>query len=138
MAIDNAEKRRSISGIQGLIPGVTPNASKDGEWRQQSGWSYSGISPIAVILQVSCTLVNRTGAELPNLTSLSWAWFDAADPNSFGAPSDQGQTETTDGNAELVIPLPNTTLSAGQSGTLVLMSDDSLTLGAYILAVAAP
>lgn len=45
MAIDNAEKRRSVSGIpfHPLGPGVTPNASKDQEWRQQSGWGYSGI-----------------------------------------------------------------------------------------------
>ena len=51
MAIDNAEKRKSISGIiLPLIPGVTPNAAKDAEWRQQAGWSYSGIaaaSPVA-------------------------------------------------------------------------------------------
>lgn len=49
MAIDSAEKRRSAAsaGIPWLIPGVTPNASKDAEWRQQSGWSYSGI-PAAV------------------------------------------------------------------------------------------
>lgn len=43
MAINTAEKRKSISGIWGLMPGVTPNAAKDGEWRQESGWSYSGI-----------------------------------------------------------------------------------------------
>ena len=43
MAIDNAEKRKSVSGIAFLIPGVTSNASKDQEWRQESGWSYSGI-----------------------------------------------------------------------------------------------
>jgi len=52
MAIDSAEKRRSVSGIGGppLIPGVTPNSSKDQEWRQQAGWSYSGISVIAIIV----------------------------------------------------------------------------------------
>lgn len=45
MAIDSAEKRRSISGIWiPLMPGVTPNAAKDAEWRQQAGWSYSGIA----------------------------------------------------------------------------------------------
>ena len=46
MAIDTAEKRKSISGIGGvpLIPGVTNNAVHDGEWRQESGWSYSGIT----------------------------------------------------------------------------------------------
>lgn len=45
MAIDTPEKRRSVSGIGFFIlgPGVTPNASEDQEWRQQAGWSYSGI-----------------------------------------------------------------------------------------------
>lgn len=44
MAINTAEKRKSISGIPVLMPGVTPNSAKDAEWRQQSGWSYSGIA----------------------------------------------------------------------------------------------
>lgn len=46
MAIDNAEKRRSAASVLfvGWLPGVTPNASKDAEWRQQAAWSYSGIS----------------------------------------------------------------------------------------------
>ena len=44
MAIGTAEKRKSISGIWVLIPGVTPNALKDAEWRQQSAWGYSGIA----------------------------------------------------------------------------------------------
>lgn len=45
MAIDTAEKRKAISGIWfQSIPGVTPNAAKDAEWRQQSGRGYSGIA----------------------------------------------------------------------------------------------
>jgi len=45
MAIDSAEKRRSVSGIPFPIgPGVTPDASKDAGWRFQSGWGYSGIA----------------------------------------------------------------------------------------------
>jgi hypothetical protein len=45
MAIDSAEKRKSISGIGMYFtaPGVTPNASKDMEWRQEASWGYSGI-----------------------------------------------------------------------------------------------
>ena len=44
MAIDSKEKRVSIAGIYRLAgPGVTPNASKDQEWRQEVGYSYSGI-----------------------------------------------------------------------------------------------
>jgi hypothetical protein len=46
MAIDTAEKRRSVSGVGflPLIPGVTPELSKDVDWRQQAGWSYSGVA----------------------------------------------------------------------------------------------
>ena len=50
MALDTAEKRKSISGIGLIIPGVTPNSSKDAEWRQQSAWSYSGIAIAAVVV----------------------------------------------------------------------------------------
>lgn len=50
MAIDTAEKRRSIAGIGGrrARPGVTPNAAKDAEWRQEVGRSYSGIAASAI------------------------------------------------------------------------------------------
>ena len=46
MAIDTREKRQSIVGIQTGITSVspTPNASKDAEWRQESGWGYAGIA----------------------------------------------------------------------------------------------
>lgn len=44
-AIDTAEKRRSVFGVNAMgIPGVTPNVSKDGEWRQQVAYGYSGIA----------------------------------------------------------------------------------------------
>ncbi len=45
MAIDTAEKRRSAAHVGSRRgPGVTPNALKDAEWRQQAGWGYSGIA----------------------------------------------------------------------------------------------
>ncbi len=47
MAINSAEKRRNITGLlTGVFSvGVTPNAAKDVEWRQQAGWGYLGIVP---------------------------------------------------------------------------------------------
>lgn len=45
MAIDSAQKRKSISGVAGILPGVTPDATPDGSWRQSAGWSYAGITP---------------------------------------------------------------------------------------------
>ena len=55
MAIDSAEKRRSAAGVGFWVigPGVTPNASQDGEWRQQAGWGYSGILVSAVVAAVT-------------------------------------------------------------------------------------
>lgn len=46
MAIDTAEKRRAVAGVnrQWDGPSLTPNVAKDAEWRQQSGHSYSGIA----------------------------------------------------------------------------------------------
>lgn len=44
MAIDSAQKRKSISGIFGGLPGVTPDATPDSAWRQSAGWSYAGIA----------------------------------------------------------------------------------------------
>lgn len=43
MAIDNAEKRRSVAGMS-VGWGVTPNGSKDSQWRQQVAFLYSGIA----------------------------------------------------------------------------------------------
>lgn len=47
MAIDTAEKRRAVAHIarRWSGAGVTPNASKDVEWRQEAGRGYPGIAP---------------------------------------------------------------------------------------------
>lgn len=69
MAIDTAEKRRSAAGVSvlGMLGGsVTPNAAKDVEWRQQAGWSYSGIAPgnPATLLVDAVLLDQDTGYRL--------------------------------------------------------------------------
>jgi len=51
MAIDTAEKRASTIAINlySMGPSVTPNSSKDQEWREQAGYGYSGIAATDVI-----------------------------------------------------------------------------------------
>ena len=63
MAIDTREKRASVVAIPYPWAGVsvTVNAAKDQEWRQQVGWSYSGILagatlPIPAVLEDLTTL----------------------------------------------------------------------------------
>jgi len=44
MAIDTAEKRRAAGGVSVYFNVfVTPNSSKDDQWRWQSGYNYSGV-----------------------------------------------------------------------------------------------
>ena len=60
MAIDNAEKRASTVAINFIYggPSVTPNSGKDAEWRQQVGYSYSGIAASgAIAIAVAMTLL---------------------------------------------------------------------------------
>ena len=50
MAIDSAEKRKSVAGIGAhpMGPAATPNSGRDAEWRQEAGWGYPGISAASV------------------------------------------------------------------------------------------
>jgi hypothetical protein len=60
--MNTAEKRRSAASFRRL-PGVTPNASKDQEWRQQALRSYSGI--LAGAAQVTATLIGTWSQIIP-------------------------------------------------------------------------
>lgn len=62
MAINTAERRRSAAavGVPIVGPGVTPNASKDAEWRQQAAWSYSGIAASGPVEAFVYTLAATT------------------------------------------------------------------------------
>ena len=68
MAVDSALKRKSISGVGWLIPGVTPNVAKPLVWRQASGWSYNGISvgaPPAVTEEAKRNTFWRRSSSVP-------------------------------------------------------------------------
>lgn len=72
-----------------------------------------------------------------NLTGINWAWFDGTDAGLFTSPTDKGQGLSTDDTGNITFHLPNSSLLAGQSGTLVLDCIDGPDTysGSYILAV---
>lgn len=78
-------------------------------------------------------LIDLTGATKASLSNLRWSWFDNIAPASFGAPSDQGTTESTDGSGNITLDLPNSLLSSGQDGCLVLSDASGTIMGAYRL-----
>ena len=90
----------------------------------------------AVVANVSCILVLRTGVARPGITALSWAWFDAPDPVDFIAPTDTGEVEVTDGTGLIEVEIPGPTLGTGETGSLVVRADDGSAYGVYNLEVA--
>lgn len=81
------------------------------------------------------SLVDIGGSAQASLTSIKWDWFDEADPKDFTAPTDQGTAETTDGSGNITIAMPNSTLTTGQTGFLVLKNEANDLIGGYRLAV---
>lgn len=120
----------TTSGTGTVSAGVTGS----GVLLSQSA-TMAGTATLTPLPRISLCLADRNGVVLPNLTLLSWAWFDDVDPNDFVAPTDKGQTEITDSTGLLEIGLPNSSLVAGQEGTLVLRSDSGTSTAAYNLEI---
>lgn len=79
---------------------------------------------------VTMDLLSKTGSAQSSLTNVSWAWFDQ-DVGSLNAPTDKGSTETTDVSGEIILELNNTTLTSGQTGTLILYDSTGSKIGVY-------
>lgn len=84
---------------------------------------------------VIVNLRRRDGTAQKDLTNIKWAWFDQTDPNSFTAPAVTGTTETTNAQADIVVDVTGTSLTAGQFGCLALMSSDNVYTGIYRLEI---
>ena len=69
---------------------------------------------------LTITLVDAAGTTLPNLTGLSWAWFDESTVSTLTAPTAQGTGETTDVSGVLEVDITGTTLGATDTGILTL------------------
>lgn len=80
-------------------------------------------------------LVNLSSTAQASLSGLKWSWFDQSDPNNFTAPTDQGLVESTDGSGNISISMPNSTLTTGQTGFLVLRDPANNYIGGYRVAV---
>ncbi len=73
---------------------------------------------------VTIILEDEDGNVLPNLTELTWVWFDSMNVTVLGASVNSGSLETTDSSGEINIPLPSTSLNAGERGTLILLDQE--------------
>lgn len=75
----------------------------------------------AFVASIAVTLTDANNDPIPSLSGLDWAWFDQLRPKDLAAPTDQGMGATTDASGVFsVTSLPNSTLTAGQQGRLIV------------------
>jgi hypothetical protein len=92
----------------------------------------SGLGAIAggaTTKTISITLVTDTDDETPraSLTGLDWAFFDENKPSDLTTPVNQGTGESTDGSGVLTLSVPDSTLSNGGVGYLIVSDTDGTT-----------
>lgn len=66
----------------------------------------------------------QSGTSLPGLTGIKWAFYESLNPATWGAPVDQGDAESTDGNGVITFEFPSTALGAGDVGMLAATISD--------------
>lgn len=89
------------------------------------------IQPAASVMAVEIDLTTDGTTPAINLSNLKWAWFDQNTPNLFVAPTDKGVSESTDGSGVLRINLPNTTLTSGDVGWLIVTDSNGSVSSAH-------
>jgi hypothetical protein len=89
------------------------------------GWAmFSGGGGGVTVKKVIANVVNASGSLLPNLANIKWAFFDQTTPNALQYPVNVGTAEGTDGSGQIEVLVPNSTLSNGGVGYLILSDTD--------------
>ena len=102
-------------------------------WSAAATETFNVGTPATVSISVNLIDINSTAQA--SLTGLRWAWYDSTDENALGTPTDTGVNESTTAAGLLEIDLPNSALTAGQTGTLVI-GDTTGRKAAYNVTVA--
>lgn len=91
-------------------------------------------------LPFRCTLTLTTNGTTPaaSQSGISWAWYDAAPPNLAVVPVATGTGATTNGSGVFDVGLSGSTLTAGQTGTLLALISDGTAGSATNKAFCAP
>jgi hypothetical protein len=124
-------KEQATAGI--VNPG-TITAAPASDSTDSSTYTLALKSSVAVGQTVTFDLVSKNSVPQASLTSVAWAWFDQ-DVGALSAPTDKGNTEISDSSGEMILDLANTTLTTGQTGTLVLYDSTGGKIGAYRLPI---
>jgi hypothetical protein len=122
--LDTSDAALPLEQINGLDILEFATLTADLDATESGSDTFSGTGSWTAVptagVSVTITLVDRNNSTQVNLSALRWAWFDESSPELFSAPVEQGVAEVTNSSGVLTIGLPNTTLSSGQTGWLVL------------------
>jgi hypothetical protein len=89
----------------------------DGLW---GGSANATVFIDAADVSATLTLVDGNQNVLANLVNIQYAFFDTTDLTNMTAPSVKGTAESTNASGLLEILLSTSTLTSGQTGTLII------------------
>lgn len=102
------------------------------------GGTGPGTGPGTGARRCTVTLTSDGTTPMANVTGIAWAWWDAAIPNFGIAAVSSGIGATTNATGVLDVALPNSTLNAGQVGTLLAVTTDGNPVGLQNRALCKP
>lgn len=111
----------TVQYLYGSTPDITGVAKDNGTLTLPL--EYNGGVLAAAYVAVRCTLTLTTNGSTPaaSQTGIVWAWYDAAPPSLSALPAVTGTGATTDASGVFDVALTGTTLTSGQTGTLLAL-----------------
>lgn len=113
-----------VQYLYGTNPTVTSALKDNGSLTLPLEYN-SGVTASAYVAK-RCTLTLTTNGTTPaaSVTGISWAWYDAAPPTLSSLPAVTGTGASTDASGVFDVAIAATTLSTGQTGTLLAIKSD--------------
>lgn len=111
----------TVQYLYGSTPDITGVAKDNGTLTL--ALEYNGGVLATAYVAVRCTLTLTTNGSTPaaSQTGIVWAWYDAAPPSLSSLPAVTGTGATTDASGVFDVALTGTTLTSGQTGTLLAL-----------------
>lgn len=128
----------TVQYLYGSTPDITGVAKDNGTLTLPIEYNGGVLASAYVALRCTLTLTTNGSTPAASQTGIVWAWYDAAPPNFAALPSAAGTAATTDASGVFDVALTGTTLTTGQTGTLLALVSNGTAGSAANKAFCAP
>lgn len=128
----------TVQYLYGANPDVSGVAKDNGTLTLPIEYNGGVLASAYVALRCTLTLTTNGSTPAASQAGIVWAWYDAAPPNLAALPANNGTGASTDASGVFDVALPATTLTTGQTGTLLALISNGTAGSAANKAFCAP